>query len=193
MEEKNLLFLVCDYVAWSSNLVIWSLQWMGSDKCLNAQVLRNNFHIVANSWNERIEENLIKSYLLIYMLCRIPVYKISQKWETVWETHLLLSPCENHHGENWEQQPNQPRLLFPFQGAQLRGFGFIHPQQESRNIVSATPCGPPASAALLSECKWIRPSISPCETLGLVPVSVRWHVLRPLSTITAASPREFSK
>lgn len=56
---------------------------MSSDKCLNAQVLRNDFHIVANSQDERIEGNLIKSWSLIYMLYRIPVYKISQKLETV--------------------------------------------------------------------------------------------------------------
>lgn len=159
---------------------------MGSDKCLNAQVLRNNFHIVTNSWNERIEENLINSYLLIYMLCRIPVYKISQKWETVWETHLLLSPCENHHGENWEQQPNQPRLLFPFQGAQLRGFGFIHPQQESRNS-----CGHTLWASCLS-CSADRVQVNVTKRLSLwdtwTCTSVSQVTLtQALSTTTASS------
>lgn len=126
-------------------LVIWSLQWMGSDKCLNAQVLRNDFHTVATSWNERIEENLIKIYLLIYILYRVPVYKISQTWETVWETHLLLSPCENHHRESWEQEQNQPRLLFP-PGCTARGFWIYAPTTEE----GACSCGHTLWASCLS-------------------------------------------
>jgi hypothetical protein len=178
MEEKILLFLVCDYIAWSSNLITWSLQWMSSDKCLNAQVLRNDFHIVANSQDERIEGNLIKSWSLIYMLYRIPVYKISQKLETVWDMHLLLSPVIPTTERIGNNSKANPGWCFLPQGAQLGGCGCMYPQQERENITCGShtlwgSCLCSSTMVCWQNASELWPSASPCQPLGFVPVSIR--------------------
>lgn len=168
---------------------------MGSDKCLNAQVLRNDFHVVETHEMKELKKTWLKAIQLF--ICYIEyMFKISQKLETVWEMHLLLSPLETHHRENWEQQQKQPRLVCPFPAYTARGL-WVHASTTGEgecNLSRPHLVGllPQLLHYTLTKSKWLWPCLS-CETLELVPESVRWQVLQALSTVTAASPGESLK